>query len=108
MDSRLQERITNIESQLEALHEAEHKYLLLEANSKFISSQLFLSAEGKSVAEREAIAYSSKKWIEFSLGQVEAEANFHHERRKYDVALKAYDGEHLSFKNEYQAIKRQA
>lgn len=107
MDKRLAERLRKIEAQIETLSKAERTFLELEAHKKVLAAQLFLTAEGKSVAEKEAYVFSSKAWIEFSLGHVEAESMFNHERRRYELRLKAYDAEHLSLKSEVPAIRRQ-
>lgn len=107
MDDRLYKRLEKIESSIEDLREAERAFLELEANRKVLYSQLFLKAEGKNVAEREAAAYASDDWIKFMAGHVEAESAFNHERRMYELRLKAYDAEHLTFKNEAPVIRRQ-
>jgi len=108
MDSRLDERLNALADQIDLLREVETAFLLLEASKKPLYSQLFLKAEGKNVAEKEANAYNSKDWRDFAAGLVEAESAFNHERRRYELKLKAYDAEHLSLKTETPVIKRQA
>lgn len=107
MDDRLYKRLEKIEASIDSLRAVEKLYLMLEANRKPLYSQLFLRAEGKNVAEKEAQAYDSKEWRDFATGLVQAESDFNHERRMYELRLKAYDAEHLTFKNETPAIRRQ-
>lgn len=108
MDDRLYKRLEKIEESIDNLREVEKQFLTLEANKKALYSELFLRAEGKNVAEKEATAYSSKAWRDFSAGLVAAESDFNHERRMYELRLKAYDAEHLTLKTETPVIKRQA
>jgi hypothetical protein len=106
MDSRLFDRLKKIEDSIDALRVAEKAYLSLEANRKAMLAQLTLKAVGKSHAERETIALASEEWRDFIGGHVEAESNFNHERRMYELRLKAYDAEHLTLKTEAPVIKR--
>lgn len=107
MDQRLYDRLEKIEESIKALETVEHRYLTLEANRKPLYSQLFLRAEGRNVAEKEAQAYDSKDWRAFASALVDTESAYNRERRMYELRLKAYDAEHLTFKNEAPAIKRQ-
>lgn len=107
MDARLDERLVAIADQIDLLREAEKTFLELDAHKKVLAAQLFLKVEGKNVAEREALVYSSEAWINFSQGLVEAESNFNHERRRYELKMKAYDAEHLTLKTETPVINRQ-
>lgn len=107
MDDRLFKRLEKIEQSIDEMREIEKKYLALEASRKPLYSQLFLKADGKNVAEREAEAYNSKDWRYFAAGLVEAESDFNHARRMYELRLKAYDAEHLTLKTETPVIKRQ-
>lgn len=108
MDSKLRARLEKIEQSLHTLRAAEHMYLKLEAHRKVLFSQLFLKAEGKSIAEKEANAYASADWQAFVAGMIEAETEFNNERRFYELRLKAYDAEHLTLKTEAPVIRRQA
>lgn len=108
MDSRLEERLTKVSVQIDKLRETERVFLTLEANRKVMAAQLYLRAEGKSVAEKEANVYASESWTAFIAGHVEAESAYNHERRRYELMLKAYDAEHLTLKTETPAIRRQA
>lgn len=107
MDSRLQKRLERLEAQIERLRDAERIFLQLEAHKKVLAAQLFVKAEGKNVAEREAATFSSDDWITFSNAHYEAETDFNYERRRYELQLKAYDAEHLTLKTETPVIKRQ-
>lgn len=107
MDRRLEERLEKLSDQIDKLRKVEAVFLELEATKKPLYSQLFLKADGKSVADREAFAYSSDDWRDFAAGLVEAESAFNHERRRYELQLKAYDAEHLTLKTETPIIKRQ-
>lgn len=107
MDDRLRKRLEKLEAQIDKLREAEAKFLALDAHKRPLYSKLFLGAEGKNVAEREAQAYNSKEWRDFSAGHVEAESEYLYERRRYELQLKAYDAEHLTLKTESPVIKRQ-
>jgi hypothetical protein len=107
MDSRLEERLTRLSQQIDKLRQAELSFLTLDAHKRVLAAQLFLTAEGKSIAEREANVYSSKDWQDFIVGHVDAESTFNHERRRYELQLKAYDAAHLTLKTEAPVIKRQ-
>lgn len=106
MDDSLYQRLEKIEASIDSLKKVELQYLMLEANRKPLFSQLFLHAPGKNNAEKEAHAYDSKDWRDFSAGLVGAESALNHERRRYEMRLKAYDAEHLTFKNQGPAIRR--
>jgi hypothetical protein len=108
MDTRLEERLTKLSEQIDRLKKAELSFLTLDAHKKVMAAQLFIQADGKNVAEREANVYSSQAWKDFAAGLVEAESAFNHERRRYELQLKAYDAEHLSLKTETPVIRRQA
>lgn len=71
-----------------------------------LAAQLFLKADGKNVAEKEAQVYASQDWIDFSRGLAEAQSKYNHERRRYELRIKAYDAEHLTMKVEAPVIKR--
>jgi hypothetical protein len=107
MDKRLFNRLAKIEQHIDALKQVEGEFLYLEAHKKVMFSSLFISAEGKSVAEREAAAYSSKEWVDFADGHASKEAEYNYMRRLYELKLKAYDAEHLTLKTEAPAIGRQ-
>lgn len=108
MDTRLKQRLDKLEAQIDKLRIAEREFLSLDAHRKVLAAQLFIKSEGKNVAEREANVYSCSDWTAFSNAHVEAESAFNHERRRYELQLKAYDAEHLTLKTETPVIKRQA
>lgn len=107
MDDRLFKRLEKIEQSIGEMREVERIFLELEANKKPLFSQLFLKADGKNNAEKEATAYDSRDWRGFIAGLVQAESDFNHARRMYELRLKAYDAEHLTLKTETPVIKRQ-
>jgi hypothetical protein len=107
MDDRLFKRLEKIEQSIESLRTIEKRFLQFEATKKPLFSELFLKADGKNNAEKEANAYNSKDWRDFAAGLVQAESDFNFERRMYELRLKAYDAEHLTLKTETPVIKRQ-
>lgn len=107
MDSRLYKRLEKLEAQIERLRIKERAFLQLDAHKKVLAAHLFIGADGKNVAEREANVFASDDWQDFIEGHVEAESAFNHERRRYELQLKAYDAEHLTLKTEVPVIKRQ-
>jgi hypothetical protein len=107
MDARLDERLISIADQIDELREAERAFLNLEAHRKVLAAQLYLKADGKNVAEKEANVYASQDWRDFMKGHVAAETAYNHERRMYELKLKAYDAEHLTLKTETPVIRRQ-
>lgn len=107
MDTRLAERLDKLADQIDTLRDAEKAFLELDAHKKVLAAQLYLKTDGKSVAEREAAVYASVDWKNFCAGLVEAESAYNHERRRYELQLKAYDAEHLTLKTEVPVIKRQ-
>jgi hypothetical protein len=106
MDSRLSERLKKWHERIESLTETEATYLRLEASEKTLFSQLFLEAEGTSVAEREAKAYSSPEWTDFKRGLAEAKSAYNSEKRKLELSVKAYESEYLTYKLESEAVRR--
>ena len=107
MDKRLFGRLSKIEQHIDVLKKVESEFLYLEAHKKVMFSSLFLQAEGKNVAEKEANAYASADWVNFIDGHAEKEAEYNYMRRLYELKLKAYDAEHLTLKTETPVISRQ-
>ncbi len=107
MDSRLETRLKRLEGQINFLRQVEEKFFELEAHKKSLAAELFLASKGKNVAEREALAYASQQWKDFAIGLARSESSYNNEKRRYELQLKAYDAEHLTFKIEESAIKRQ-
>lgn len=108
MDSGLEARLNQLADQIDVLKEAEHTFLQLEGNRKALIASLIMKAPGKSFAEREASAYASESWSNFSTAHAVAENEYNHERRRYELQLKAYDAAHLSLKVDVPVIRRQA
>jgi hypothetical protein len=108
VDSRLNERLEKLADQIDLLKEIESTFLELDAHKKVLYSQLFLKTDGKNIAEREAQVYASADWVNYVNGLIQAESALNHERRRYELKLKAYDAEHLTLKTEVPVIRRQA
>lgn len=106
MDKALSKRLRKIEEQIAVLKQAEGLYLSLEAHRKVLFSKLFLEAPGASNAIKEANAHVHEDWVNFSKGLAEAEANLNEQRRRYELRLKAFDGEYTTYKVESMAITR--
>ncbi len=106
MDDSLRDRLIKIDEQTKKLYEVERMFLLLDAHKRVLAAELFIKAEGKNVAEKEALVYSSQDWINFSKGLAEAESSFNYEKRQYELKLKAFDACYLSYKQEGAAIRR--
>lgn len=107
MDAKLRMRLERLEEQHAKLCPIVDKVRELEANEKPLFSKLFLAADGKSVAEREAQAYASQDWIDFAQALAHAKSEFINEMRWFEIRQKAYDAEHLTLKTEVPVIKRQ-
>jgi hypothetical protein len=106
MDRTLADRLNELWRQSDELYKAEMTYLRLEAERKPMLAQLIIGAQGKSFAEREAIALASPDWRDFMIGHVAAESDFNFERRKFEILEKAYLAEHATFKVEDRSIKK--
>ena len=107
MDSRLSNRLRSWEQHIDVLAVVEADCLKLEANEKSLYSKLFLDAEGKNVATKEALAYSNQDWINFKAGLAEATVKKLRERRVLEIKAKAYESEYLTYKIEAEAIRKQ-
>lgn len=105
MDKSLADRLNDLWKQSDALKKAEETYLTLEANRKPMLAQLTITAPGKSFAEREAQALASQDWRDFMTGHVQAETDFNHQRRKFEIYEKAYLAEHATFKVDDRSMK---
>lgn len=108
MDPRLEERLRRWHDQLEVLKGIEETFMDLQASEKPFYSELFLKAEGKSIAEREANVYASDEWKTFSVGLAKAHSSYNHERRTLELKIKAFDAEYLGAKHEADAIRKMA
>lgn len=106
MDSQLEERLKLWHKQIDTLSGIEETYLTLEATEKSLFGKLFLKAEGKSVAEREAVAYSSEDWETFKKALAHSKSRYLTEKRNLELKIKAYEATYLSYKIENEAIKK--
>lgn len=106
MDQRLHDRLTAWHSHIEVLEKAELAFLTLEANEKPMYSSLFLRAEGKTSAEREARAYDSQEWRDFTAGLVHAKADYLKKKRLLELKQSAFNAEYLGAKNQGEAVQR--
>lgn len=106
MDPRLHDKLTRWHEQIVTVGKTERDFLLLEANEKPLYSKLFLDAHGKTIAEKEALVYSSSDWLSFSNGLAEAKAATNHEKRVLELKQAAYQAEYLGSKTEDTAISR--
>lgn len=106
MDERLLDRLSKINEQIDQLAVEEERYLALKAHEDALYSILFIKAQGNN-EQRKAEVLASSEWQAFQQGYVASQVLYQKARRQYELKLKAYDAAHLSFKNEYPAIKRQ-
>lgn len=106
MDQRLHERLTKWHVQIGKVRDADAVYLELEASEKSFYSELFLAAEGKSIAEKEAKAYACQEWKNYSAGLAQARSRFNHEKRILDLHQKAFDAEYLTYKIEADGVRK--
>jgi len=106
MDAILGERLNKIAKQIKALRDLEEGFFRLEAHEKVLFGSLFSKVEGKSIEDRKAAVHSSKPWADFTLGLSIAHAEYLEAKRTYELKLKAFDAEYLTFKIEEQAIRR--
>ncbi len=106
IDSLLSERLNALNAQNDVLRAAEGLFLELDANKKALLAKLTIDAQGKSFAEREAIALSSKDWANFRAAHVQAETDFNFEKRRFSILESAYLAAHATFKNEEQIIRK--
>lgn len=106
MDDKLNQRLQSWYRQVEKITNVEQRYFELDAQEKSLYSQLFLKAEAKTVAEKEALAYASEDWINYKKGLAELKSGYNREKRILDVRQKAYEAEYLTYKIEADAVKR--
>lgn len=106
MDSTLAERLNKLNEQNDILSRKERIFLGLDANKKVMAAQLFLKAQGKSVAEKEAVAFSGEDWQNFVKGLAQVESEYLFERRRFDILEKAFQAEYLTMKRESDIIPK--
>lgn len=113
MDNALKEQLENIENQIKSLNRSEQNFLIADAHKDVLFAEMYrktermdLGSSKRTQADRESEVYSSKDWIDFSNGLATAHASFNNERRMYELSLKSFDAEYLSYKINNQAIIR--
>lgn len=108
MDTRLQEKLMSWHRQIDVLSKLEEVMRQLEAAEKPLWSELFLKAEGKNVAEREAMAFADPGWIDFAKGLATARTAWNRERMSLELKIKAYESTYLTIKREDEAMRKHA
>lgn len=106
MDQRLQNKLDLWHRQIEEVQQKELTCLSLEANEKSLYGKLFLSAEGKTVSEKEAKTYSSQDWRDFQSGLVAARVEYTRAKRELELKQSAFQAEYLGSKLEGDAMGR--
>lgn len=117
MDLILKQKLNQIDIQIEELAKVENDFLTLEAHKDVLFSEMYRKTTSvhaeldhkiskRTQADREAEVYDSPPWTQFSKCLAEQHALFNKERRKYELALKEFDAEYLSYKLNHQAIQR--
>ncbi len=105
-DLELTKCLTDLKAQSVKLRLSEGIWSKAEATKKTNFAQLFLKAEGKSVAEREHAVYASEEWINFSLALAGYQTDLNWEKRKFDILQMAYYAQLNQLKAESMAIAR--
>jgi len=106
MDQKLKDQLDEWYKLVEVLSQKERVYFELEGNEKVLYSKLFLNAEGKTVADKEAEVYSSEDWIDFQVGKNIAKVDFLKHKRFLDVTQASYQAEYLQCKQDYDSIRK--
>lgn len=106
MDVTLKTRLTRLWEQNDVLKAAELLYLELEANKKPLLAALTIKAQGKSHAEREALALSSDDYKNLLAALVQAETAFNFEKRKFSILENAFFAAHSSYKLDERSIRK--
>lgn len=108
IDQLLRDSLVRIYNQIEQLSKTENTHANLSATEKVLFAELFLKTEHtKNLETRKNEVYASKDWRDFAKGLAVAESDRNKERRKYELLLKVFDAEYLSFKIDHSAINRQ-
>lgn len=106
MDARLEDRLKKWHDCIETLAAKERLFLQLEAEDEPLWCQLFLNSSGKTVTEREAMAFVHSDYRDFLRGLVEAKTDYNKERRVLELKQAAFNAEYLQTKTEAEAIQR--
>lgn len=108
MDQRLQRRTNAIDQQIDALYEIAQKYYTLDAAKDHKLAVLETNLPGEmSEAKRTRLAKADPAWLNFKDALASAAASHERQKHKLELRHKEYDGEHVTFKAEGAAIKRQ-
>ena len=107
MDQGLKNRLIKIDEQINRLYEAESKYLSLEAVKEHKLAVITSQSEGASLVAKKTIALATEEFRAFKASLALAEAEFHKEKHKLELTLKAFDAAYLSLKVESPVINRQ-
>jgi len=107
MDSRLQERIRALEERAEELRRIEEVYLGLAGSEKSYEDELFLKARAPTIAEKRALSRANDEYKIFMTGLAKAKSAFNHAKRLYEIAIKAYDACHITYKVQESVIRRE-
>jgi len=106
MDSKLQERLTKWDSQIEVLYKMEKSFFGLEGTEKTMEGDLFLRAEGKNIEERKANAFTSDSWKTFQALLADQRAEYLKQKRVLELRIKAYEAEYLTYRIEAEMIHK--
>lgn len=106
MDPRVQQELDRWHQEIEALEPLETQFLQIEANEKPLWSKLFLHAQGKSIAEREAQAYTHPDWLAFLGGLSAAKSRYLKAKRHLELQQARFQSQYLASKIQGEAIQK--
>lgn len=106
VDPSLKSHLARAEALIDDLYKIEEAYLTLKAAKDTKWSILYIAAPAGTVEQKKAWVNCHDDWASFSKALAEAEARFHRERHRYEIACKYIDAAHLSLKVEKLAIER--
>lgn len=106
IDQLLAERLNAIAKQIEKLVPIEALYMDLAGSKEGLHGVLYLKAEGKTSAEKNAKVYASAEWTALKSAIAAKGAEYNREKRWLEMLFKAYDAAHATFKIESSAIIR--
>lgn len=105
-DDRLNEKLLDWHQLLDRLKPLEEKYLLKEAGEDFVYSKLFISSDGSTVAQKEAMTHANPEFVEFKRDLAFVRAEYLDCKRRLELKIKAFEAEYLVLKVEAEAIKK--
>lgn len=106
VDPTLKTHLVRADGQIDELYKIEEAYLTLKAAKDTKWSILYIGSPPGTVEQKKAWVNCHEDWASFSHALATAEAKFHRERNKLEVAMKYIDAAHLSLKVEKMAIER--